>query len=81
MGGSAVRRIISAWLFTVVLIVFLYVGVTGLWMNHVRPTVLGMPLLYFWFVLVPLLNPPILGLLYLYDRRHNPQWHGDRERG
>jgi hypothetical protein len=27
-----------------------------------------MPPLYFWFVLVPLLNPLILGAVYLLDR-------------
>ena len=31
-----------------------------------------MPPLYFWFVLVPLLNPVILGVLYLIDRAENP---------
>ncbi|MCL6517193.1 MAG: hypothetical protein K6T67_09620 [Alicyclobacillus sp.] len=67
-------------MFTVLLILFLYVGATALWMNRVKPLVLGMPLLYFWFVLVPLLNPPILGLLYLYDRRHNPQWRSGETR-
>jgi hypothetical protein len=80
MGGIAlVKRVIAAWLITVVFIVFLYVGVTGLFMNHVKPTVLSMPLLYFWFIIVPLLNPLILGALYLYDVRHNPQSEYDVE--
>ncbi|WAH37640.1 hypothetical protein [Alicyclobacillus dauci] len=67
------RRIITAWIVAVVLIVFLYVGATDIWMNHVHPTVLSMPPIYAWFVLVPLLNPLILGILYFYDRKHNPQ--------
>ncbi|WP_217994672.1 MULTISPECIES: hypothetical protein [Alicyclobacillus] len=73
------KRVIAMWLVTVVLIVFLYVGMTALCMNHVKPTVLGMPLLYFWFVLVPLLSPLILGALYLYDLRHNPQLEYDQQ--
>ncbi len=67
------KRAISAWLIAVVLIVFLYVGVVALWTNKIHPVILGMPLLYAWFVLVPLLNPVILGLLYVYDKHHNPQ--------
>ncbi|CAA7603087.1 Protein of unknown function DUF3311 [Acididesulfobacillus acetoxydans] len=67
------RRALWAWFIAVVLIIFLYVGVAALWVNKVKPTILGMPLLYTWFVIVPLLNPIILGALYLYDKRHNPQ--------
>ncbi|KLU60550.1 hypothetical protein CEB3_c29330 [Peptococcaceae bacterium CEB3] len=67
------RRTLWAWFIAVILIVFLYVGVAALWVNRVEPTVFGMPLLYTWFVIVPLLNPIILGALYLYDKKHNPQ--------
>lgn len=67
------KRSVVAWLFAVVVILLLYLGAVALFANRIHPTILGMPFLYFWYVLVPLLNPIILGLLYVYDRRHNPQ--------
>lgn len=67
------RRVLWVWFMTVVVIVFLYVGVVALWTNRVEPTILGMPLLYTWFIIVPLLNPVILGALYLFDKKHSPQ--------
>lgn len=67
------RKSIVAWLFVVIVILFLYLGAVGLFANRIHPTVFGMPFLYFWYVLIPLLSPLILGLLYLYDRRRNPQ--------
>jgi hypothetical protein len=74
-----VNKVIWAWLAAVLVILFLYVGAVALFANHVKPTVLGMPFLYFWYVLIPLLNPIILGLLYLYDARRNPQFDVDYE--
>lgn len=57
------------WVFSVVLIIGLYTLRPIIWFNRATPAILGMPPLYFWFVLVPLLNPVILGVLYLIDRR------------
>ncbi|GEO24259.1 hypothetical protein AAC03nite_00440 [Alicyclobacillus acidoterrestris] len=67
------KRIIIAWLISFFLIVFLYVGATALWVNHLHPSILSMPPLYAWFVLVPLVNPIILWILYRYDLKYNPQ--------
>ena len=80
--GENVRRIITAWLIAVLIILLLYLGAVVLFANRIHPTILGMPLLYAWYVLVPLLNPVVLGLLFLYDKRWNPQnnpihWKGE----
>ncbi|KPV45159.1 hypothetical protein AN477_03595 [Alicyclobacillus ferrooxydans] len=72
-GGIFVKRSITAWVVTVIVILLLYLGAVALFANRIHPTILGMPFLYAWYVLVPLLNPVALGLLYIYDRRHNPQ--------
>lgn len=67
------RRVIALWLLTVLAIAFLYVGVSTLWFDVPGPLILGMPPLIFWFLLVPLATPLILGALYLWDKRSNPQ--------
>ncbi|QSO51599.1 DUF3311 domain-containing protein [Alicyclobacillus curvatus] len=67
------RKSLVAWVAVVILILLLYLGAVGLFANRIHPLIFGMPFLYFWYVLVPLLNPVILGALYLYDRRRNPQ--------
>ncbi len=58
-----------AWLIGLVLIVALYTLGPALGMNRAAPAILGMPPLYFWFVLVPVLSPLILGVVYLIDQR------------
>jgi hypothetical protein len=64
------RIAIIAWLIGLVLVIVLYTAGTIIWFNHAAPPILGMPPLYFWFVLVPLLNPLILGAVYLIDRAY-----------
>ncbi len=44
-----------------------------IYFNRALPLILGMPAIYFWFVLVPILSPIILGVLYLFDQKYNPQ--------
>ncbi|HET9148825.1 MAG TPA: hypothetical protein VFN77_12290 [Acetobacteraceae bacterium] len=53
---------------SLVLVIGLYTAGPAIWFNRAAPPILGMPPLYFWFVLVPLLNPIILGALYVIDR-------------
>jgi len=67
------KRAVTAWLIAILVILFLYLGVVALFTNRIHPTVFGMPMLYAWYVLVPFLNPVILGILYIYDKKHNPQ--------
>lgn len=62
------RRSTAAWIISLILIVALYAAGPAVWFNRATPPILGMPPLYFWFVLVPLLNPVILGIVYLIDR-------------
>nr|WP_207711810.1 hypothetical protein [Sulfobacillus harzensis] len=57
----------------VLAVAFLYIGASMLWFNVPAPLIVGMPPLVFWFLVVPLVTPLLLGALYLYDRRHNPQ--------
>ncbi len=57
-----------AWVIAVLLIIGLYTGGPALGFNRATPPILGMPPLYFWFVLVPILNPIILGIVYLIDQ-------------
>ncbi len=65
------RVAMTAWLIGLVLIIGLYVLGPALWFNRAGPLILGMPPLYFWFVLVPVLNPLILGAVYMIDRATN----------
>lgn len=76
------KKSVWAWLSAVLLIVLLYLGGPAVYFNRVYPLIFGMPALYFWFVLVPFLNPVILGILYLYDRKWNAQQSipGEKER-
>lgn len=67
------RTVIGWWLSAVVLVALLYLGGPALFFNHNASLIVGMPPMVFWFLLVPVLTPLILGALYLYDRRHNPQ--------
>lgn len=60
-----------AWLIAFIIIIALYTLGPALGLNAATPPILGMPPLYFWFVLVPLLNPIILGAVYLIDSREN----------
>jgi hypothetical protein len=57
-----------AWLAALLLIIGLYTIGPALGFNRASPLILGMPPLIFWFVLIPLLNPLILGVVYLIDR-------------
>lgn len=61
-------RAIVAWFIAFIVILALYIVGPIAGLNRATPTILGMPPLYFWFVLVPLLNPLILGAVYLIDR-------------
>ena len=65
------RLSVFAWLVGLVVIVLLYTVGPAIGFNRATPPILGMPPLYFWFVLVPLLNPIILGAVYLIDSREN----------
>lgn len=65
------RLPMSAWLAGLVIIVLLYTVGPAVGFNSATPPILGMPPLYFWFVLVPLLNPLILGVVYLIDRNES----------
>lgn len=68
------RNAIRNWFFTVVVIFVLYVGVSVMFFNHADYLLLGMPPLIFWFTLVPIVTPCLLGILYLSDKKNNPQW-------
>jgi hypothetical protein len=59
-----------AWLFAVALVIALFVVGPFAGFNRATPLILGMPPLYFWFVLASLLEPFIIGALYLYERAH-----------
>lgn len=62
------RMSMLAWVIAVLAIIGLYTVGPAVGFNRAGPAILGMPPLYFWFVLVPLLNPVILGIVYLIDR-------------
>ncbi len=68
------KRAVSYWILAVVLVFVLYVVVSVLFFNRDGPAILGMPPMLFWFTVVPLVTPGVLGALYLIDRRVNPQW-------
>ena len=63
------RASLTAWVAGVLAVTGLYILGPLLWFNAATPLILGMPPLYFWFVLVPLVSPAILGAVYLVDRR------------
>ena len=58
-----------AWAAGVFAVAGLYILGPILYFNRAEPAILGMPPLYFWFVLIPLLSPAILGMVYLVDKR------------
>lgn len=58
-----------AWLAGVVTIAALYILGPALYFNAAAPSILGMPPLYFWFVLIPVVSPAILGAVFLIDQR------------
>ncbi len=60
---------LTAWVAGVLLITGLYILGPALYFNAATPAILGMPPLYFWFVLIPLVSPAILGAVFLIDRR------------
>lgn len=68
------QKAIRNWLWTAISIFVLYVGVSMAFFNRSAPLVLGMPPLLFWFTLVPVATPVILGVLYINDKKINPQW-------
>ena len=61
---------LAAWAVGVLVVAGLYILGPLLYFNAAAPPILGMPPLYFWFVLVPLVSPAILGAVYLVDRRY-----------
>ncbi len=64
------RASMIAWGIGLCLVIALYtLGPVAF--NAATPPILGMPPLYFWFVLVPLLNPVIMGAVYLIDAYTN----------
>lgn len=74
------KRAITAWLITVIAIYVLYVGVSMAFFNRLTPYILGMPPLIFWFTLVPVVTPLLMGWLYLNDKKTNPQWDEEEHR-
>ncbi|QRG70315.1 DUF3311 domain-containing protein [Brevibacillus choshinensis] len=46
-----------------------FIGMLGFlpWVNKVEPFVLGMPFLFFWFVLWVALTSGVLAILYKFD--------------
>lgn len=63
------RTSIIAWVAGVIAVTGLYLLGPVLYFNAASPPILGMPPLYFWFVLVPLVSPAILGAVFLIDQR------------
>lgn len=62
------RTGIIAWAVGFSVLVLLYTVGTVLWFNHAAPAILGLPPLIFWFVLLPLVSPVLIGIVYLIDR-------------
>jgi len=62
------RASMVAWITGVLLVIALYTA-GPIAFNAASPPILGMPPLIFWFVLVPLLNPLIMGTVYLIDSK------------
>ncbi len=74
-GGEVitVRTAMRNWLVGVGLVAGLYLLGPVIYFNRVYPFILGMPAIIFWYALVPVLTPVILGTLYLTDRAQNPK--------
>lgn len=71
------RKYIRNWLLTVGVIYVLYVAVSMVFFNNTKHLILGMPPLIFWFMLVPIASPVLLGILYISDKKTNPQWEDE----
>ena len=56
------------WLIGFTLATLLSVAGPGLYFNRATPLILGMPPLFFWFLLVPMLTVLILWGVYAVDR-------------
>lgn len=61
------RISIWAWLVTVAVVIALFVIGPFAGFNRAAPLILGMPPLYFWFVVASLLEPLVIGALYLFE--------------
>lgn len=68
------RQEIRNWVWVVIAVFLLYVGVSTAFFNHASYRILGLPPMLFWFTLMPIVTPIILGALYLRDKKINPQW-------
>ena len=68
MGVDNVAKSLLAWVAGVVAVSGLYILGPILYFNAASPPILGMPPLYFWFVLIPLVSPAILGAVFLVDQ-------------
>lgn len=69
--GGTVQRSMAAWLIAVGLIIALFVVGPFVGFNRASPFILGMPPLFFWFTFVSLLEPLIIGALYLFESANN----------
>ncbi|AUW95133.1 MAG: hypothetical protein C7B44_01210 [Sulfobacillus thermosulfidooxidans] len=61
------RTAMRNWLIGVGLVTGLYLLGPVIYFNRVYPFILGMPAILFWYALVPVLTPIILGVVYLLD--------------
>ncbi len=73
------RQALRNWIWTVIAIFILYVGVSTVFFNYATHAILGMPPMLFWFTLMPLATPLLLGWLYHADKHTNPQWDEQEE--
>lgn len=63
------RKAVAAWLATNAAVFVLYTFVPPLFLNSGSDRIAGMPEMLFWFTLLPLVIPGLMGALYLYDQR------------
>ena len=68
------RQAVRSWLWITVTVFVLYVGLSMAFFNDASYRILGMPPMLFWFTLIPLAAPLLLGWLYVQDQKTNPQW-------
>lgn len=62
------RTSLIAWITGLVVLTLLYVAGTPLWFNAAAPPILGLPPIVFWFILLPLVSPFLIGLVYFVDQ-------------
>jgi hypothetical protein len=62
------RTSLIVWIVGLLVLTLLYVAGTPLWFNAAAPPILGLPPVVFWFILLPVVSPVIIGLVYLVDR-------------